>query len=199
MARSEEGHDLALELEQTGAVFDVEWTAPDVSGLVRTELDLDRDLARATVVLRPATGVTVAMIADELALPAPGSALRGPGVWLELICEAPLEHWTVGLEAFGVTVEDTERVRPDTRGDPTPIGLDLDLDTTLAGWSERNGAIRVPVRVRGEVLIGPDRYEIDGPGARWRGGLDLPLDPEPSGTHTRLQLGPGPGPGYVRG
>ena len=44
----------------------------------------------------------------ELAAPRrPGLlVVRGDGVWAELVEETPHEHWTVGLEAFAVRLDD---------------------------------------------------------------------------------------------
>ncbi|MGH9180803.1 MAG: hypothetical protein ACRDY5_03690, partial [Acidimicrobiales bacterium] len=39
----------------------------------------------------------------------PGSRqLRGPGLWADANCETPHAHWSVGLEAFGVALDDPD-------------------------------------------------------------------------------------------
>src|SRR5581483_5519904 len=44
---------------------------------------------------------------DDLRAPAGGRPeVRGEGLWSSLECETPLEHWTVGLEAFAVALDD---------------------------------------------------------------------------------------------
>ena len=38
--------------------------------------------------------------------PRQGLEVRADGLWGELMCETPLEHWSYGLEAFGVALDD---------------------------------------------------------------------------------------------
>ena len=70
---------------------------------------------------------------------------RANGLWLSLVCETPGEHWTIGLEAFALAVDDPD----DERGDLVPLGLDLEWEA--------------PGSVYGEVLIGDERIELDEP------------------------------------
>jgi hypothetical protein len=173
-------------------VFDLEWSATGSAGLVRLELDQAHGRSRVAIVLDVDGAASVAMVADELPLPAGNLELRGPAVWLELRCETPLDHWTVGLEAFGVTVDDHELITAETRGALTPMGLDLDLDTVAPGPHGHDRGLEVPVRVHGEVLVGALTLEIDGIGVRWRGGGDVPPDPYRPQLRDRLRLGAGP-------
>ena len=41
--------------------------------------------------------------------PRQGLEIRADGLWAELMCETPGEHWTFGLEAFGVRLDDARR------------------------------------------------------------------------------------------
>jgi hypothetical protein len=72
--------------------------------------------------------------------------LRGPGLWLSLVCETPGEHWTIGLEAFALAVDHPD----DERGDLVALGLDLEWEA--------------PGRVHGEVLVADARWDVDEPG-----------------------------------
>ena len=36
----------------------------------------------------------------------PSLEFRAEGLWAQHVCETPMEHWTVGLEAFGVRLDD---------------------------------------------------------------------------------------------
>ena len=46
----------------------------------------------------------------EVPLPtAPGLEIRTHGLWADHTCETPLDHWTVGNEAFGLGVDDASR------------------------------------------------------------------------------------------
>ena len=166
-------------------VVDISWSSPVLTGLLRVEFDVLAGVTTAAVVVVPDGETPVAVVSADLPVPARGMEMRGPGIWLELICEEPLDHWTVGLEAFGVTVDGGEEISVDTRGDLTPVGLDLDLDTTEPGPAEAGHGFIVPLRVHGEVLIGSDRYDIDCAGRRARG--DVRLD-DSAGIRERIRL-----------
>lgn len=109
----------------------------------------------------------VTIVETELALPRAGLELRGSGVWADHNCETPLQHWSVGLEAFAVGLEDPAEVFGTFRGERVPIGLDLE-------WESEPGEVqRIPsgyelssCAVHGEVLVGPERYEVACRGGR---------------------------------
>ena len=162
-----------------------------MSGLIRVEFDLAHAITTAAIVVAVDGRDPVALVSTDLPIPKGSMEMRGPGIWLELVCETPFDHWTVGLEAFGVTVEADERISVDARGDLTPVGLDLDLDTIEPGPSDHDGALMVPVRVHGEVLIGPDAHEIDANGHRWRGGRGVPHGRSAHALRDRLDLSAG--------
>lgn len=86
------------------------------------------------------------VVREEEAPPAVDGTIRANGLWLSLVCETPGEHWTVGLEAFALAVDDPE----DERGELVPLGFDVEWEA--------------PGRVHGEVLVGDLVIELDGPG-----------------------------------
>jgi hypothetical protein len=87
---------------------------------------------------------------DEVALPRGRLfELRADGLWAELVCEVPGEHWTFGLEAFGLRHESRDVGRTADVGERVPVGFDLE-------WDED--------RVVGEVLVGRQRFPVDGRG-----------------------------------
>ena len=64
----------------------------------------------------PAAGPVV--VRDhEVPLPRQGLEVRAEGLWSELWCEAPLDHWTCGLEAFAVRLDDPDDARTGEIGD----------------------------------------------------------------------------------
>lgn len=72
---------------------------------------------------------------------------RGDGIWAEFVPETPGEHWTFGLEAFGLRVDDpTEEI-----GDRLAVGYDLEWET--------------PDLVTGHLLVGRTRIEVVGRGS----------------------------------
>ena len=89
----------------------------------------------------------------DVPLPRQGLEIRAEGLWAELWCETPEEHWTFGLEAFGLLLDDPQAASRSGGeiGERVPVGLDLE-------WE-------IPDRTHGEILIGRMRHELDGWGA----------------------------------
>lgn len=126
----------------------------------------------------------VAVRDHEVPLPRSGLEIRADGLWGELVCETPLEHWSLGLEAFGIAYDDPADAWGDEWGERLPVGLDLEWEATAeAGGLRATGpdpgpggvSFRQPGRVHGEVLVGPDRrIPVDGTGfhSRASGVLD---------------------------
>ncbi len=88
----------------------------------------------------------------DVPLPRQGLEIHADGLWAELWCETPGEHWTFGLEAFGVRIDTAEEaLRPGGEiGERVPVGLDLEWEA--------------PDIVHGDVLLGRERWTIDGRG-----------------------------------
>jgi hypothetical protein len=103
----------------------------------------------------PDVGVVVVRD-DELVPPRLGRGrddmlvVRAEGLWVELLCETPDEHWSIGLEAFGVRFDDEAEAAASDRGERIALGFDLEWET--------------PDRVFGEVLVGRTRLELDATG-----------------------------------
>ncbi|MGH9278925.1 MAG: hypothetical protein ACRD12_12580 [Acidimicrobiales bacterium] len=91
--------------------------------------------------------------------------IRGTGLWAEPVCETPLDHWGLGLEAFAVSLDDPAEAYGAERGDPTPLGLDLEWEAAGAPVGLAECRYRVPSRVHGEVLVGRQRLTVAGTGA----------------------------------
>src|SRR5262245_20022822 len=55
----------------------------------------------------------------EVEPPKPGTLeIRAPGLWAEPVCETAFEHWSVGLEAMAVALDDPTEAYRGERGDP---------------------------------------------------------------------------------
>jgi hypothetical protein len=86
-------------------------------------------------------------------VPAPrGSILevRADSLWAELLCETPGEHWSFGLEAFGLHYDDPREALVTDLGDRVAVGFDLEWET--------------PDVVVGELLVGSRALRFDGRG-----------------------------------
>ena len=137
----------------------------------------------------------VAVRDHEVPLPRAGLEIRADGLWGEMICETPLEHWSVGLEAFGLAYDDPADAWGDEWGERIAVGLDLAWEATAepgdvppAGPPPAGpGAVGYaqPGRVHGEILVGSEtRIGFGGTGFRSRAsGV---LDWWSGGPHRRL-------------
>jgi hypothetical protein len=146
----------------------------------------------------------VAVRDHEVPLPRSGLEVRADGLWGDLVCETPLEHWSIGLEAFGIAYDDPADAWGDEWGERLPVGLDLEWEATEpAGDLPPAGpppdpdgvGFAQPGRVDGEILVGLDRIPVSGTGFRTRssGVLDWWTDRP----HRRLAWVTGDGRGVV--
>lgn len=107
--------------------------------------------------------------------PTPSLELRAEGLWAQHVCETPLEHWTVGLEAFGVELDDPDDGLGDAWGVRTPVGADLEWESEHTNASWETGFAQTCL-VTGELLWGPEALDITGIGSRQRAWGPDPVD-----------------------
>ncbi|MCU1459529.1 MAG: hypothetical protein JWL73_3621 [Actinomycetia bacterium] len=141
-------------------------------------------------VVRPDEG-PVAVRDHDVPYPREGLEVRAEGLWAELICETPLEHWSLGLEAFGVQLDDPLDATRGEIGTRMPVGLDVEWEIMAPADPdpEPTGYVQ-PGLVHGEVLLGALRIVIDGFGthrhewgpAPWRSGVAARLSATSAGT-----------------
>jgi hypothetical protein len=74
---------------------------------------------------------------------------------MELVCETPDEHWTYGVEAFAVRLDDPDDALRGEIGERLPMGVDLEWETDGSGATGT---------VHGELLIRDARIELEAPG-----------------------------------
>jgi hypothetical protein len=120
-----------------------------ISGAMQLTVDASVASFLARVAL-PSVGVVI--VRDDDVAPPRGAQLvvRAEGLWAELLCETPGEHWSFGLEAFGVRFDDDAEAAASDRGERVAVGFDLEWET--------------PDHVYGEILLGRRQYEFDGTG-----------------------------------
>jgi hypothetical protein len=141
---------------ESSEVWSLEFAQPDgTGGFVR----LSRRGAQAwywAALVSPEMGLVV--VRDhELAPPSrPGLlVVRGDGLWAELVEETPGEHWTVGLEAFGVRLDDPLDAERGERGERLPVGFDLEWETGAGVFGD----------VHGDLLVARSRVAFHGLGS----------------------------------
>ena len=95
--------------------------------------------------------------------------IRSEALWADLNCETPFDHWSLGLEAFGVTLDDPEEALRGERGHRSGLGLDLEWEAAAAVVGTE-GSYQQPGTVHGEILVGGggdvESVAFDGDG--WR-------------------------------
>jgi hypothetical protein len=128
-------------------------------GAVRLDVE---DRAARYAASYAAGDLLVVIRAPDIRLPRSGLEFRADGIWAALICETPLEHWSVGLECYGLLVDHLD----DEVGDRIPFGLDLEWEGVAPPDGDEQAC-----EVHGEVLLGEDRIEIASPGRRSHGPL----------------------------
>ncbi len=152
--------------------FDFANADGSLGGYVRTGLYPNQRCAWSWIYLVTDEG-TVSVRAHDVPLPKGDSLLmRSDALWCELICETPMEHWSIGVEAFGVLLDDPLDSYRGEIGTRIAVGLDLE-------WVSCAPAFHYPYplempnlhyqhagTVRGEILLGEEAMTFDGFGER---------------------------------
>jgi len=102
--------------------------------------------------------------------------VRADSLWAELVCETPGEHWGIGLEAFGLVLDDPWDALRGELGTRIPVGLDLEWEH-LAPEHVDDARRHQFGRVHGELLVASDRIAFDAVGAREHAGAPQPPPP----------------------
>jgi len=109
----------------------------------------------------------VTVIDHEVPIPGPDLEVRTEGLWASYVVETPLDHVSVGVEAFAVALDDPADTYRDLRGERTPFGLDLEWETDGGTYAYPfTTRYEIPCRVHGEVLVGDEEIAFDGWGQR---------------------------------
>jgi hypothetical protein len=141
-----------------------------IAGFVRLELRPEEQIAWYWTYLVGVPDVDgVLVVRDhEVLLPRQALEIRAEGLWAELVCEKPREHWTFGLESFGVRLDEPgAALRAGGEiGERIAVGLDIEWEV---------GDVGPPAgTVHGDVLVGRARHAISGPGWFYDDGADDP-------------------------
>ena len=77
----------------------------------------------------------VVMSEPNIPIPADRWEFRTDGLWAEQVCEKPHDHWSYGLEAFALEVDDPTELTSTGFGRRVPLGWELDFyATTPSRW-----------------------------------------------------------------
>jgi hypothetical protein len=135
--------------------WSLEFARPDGTGGFARLSRRGAQASFSTALVSPTVGLVVVRD-DELAAPRDSRLLvvRGDGLWAEFVEETRGEHWTAGLEAFGVRLDDPLDVEQGERGERLPAGFDLEWETGLGDFGE----------VHGDLLVATARLVFDGTG-----------------------------------
>src|SRR5690349_9989718 len=126
----------------------------------------------------------------EVPAPRPGAPdleILADSLWAELVCETPGEHWGLGLEAFGVVLDDPWDALQGELGTRVAVGFDLEWEHLAPEL--RDGDVREHQfgRVHGELLVGRERFAFDAVGARERTATARPAPA--AGHHASFAFG----------
>lgn len=87
---------------------------------------------------------------------------RTSGLWVDNICETPLVHWSYGLEAFGLAIDEPTELLGRGYGDRVPLGWELEFESMPEFYVDG----RQVGRVDGELLFGDGSAPLTGPAVR---------------------------------
>jgi hypothetical protein len=121
----------------------------------------------------------------DLALPAEKSVLelRGGSLWTHAICETPLEHWTVAMEAYALAFDDPLEAVRSERGDRIGLAFDLEweCEPEALRWSnDRQDRYDGWCTVHGTLQVGDEEWSVAAQGSRhhaWGLGADVSGEP----------------------
>lgn len=144
--------------------------AGDIAGIVRLELRETRAWYWTYLVGVPDVDGVLVVRDHDVLLPRQGLEIRADGLWAEFTCETPREHWTFGLESFGVRLDSPDDARRGSEeiGERLAVGLDVEWEV---GPDGPPAGI-----VHGDVLVGRASHAVDCAGRFFD---DATHDPEP--------------------
>ena len=118
-------------------IYRLEFACDGVQGRIELEIPAAGPARYDAVFSGAAVGAGLVVVRDsEVPRPrGPMLELRADGLWVEFVCETPDEHWSFGLEAFGLRVDDPS----EDIGERLAVGYDLEWET--------------PNRVHGDLLL----------------------------------------------
>jgi hypothetical protein len=165
IASDEDRHDASGGVEQWTFAFD------GVVAAGQVVLALSATEGRASFLFEVARGQLGRIVVADEAVPLPrataGLEIRADGLWASLLCETAFEHWSLGLEAFGLRLDadavgDDPPSWADLVGERLPVGFDLEWELTGPPVPLVDGrGYRQEGTLFGELLVERDRVEVE--------------------------------------
>lgn len=115
------------------------------------------------------------MIEADVPIPLQRWEFRTSALWVEQVCETAHEHWSYGLEAFALELDDSTELIRTGFGTRVPLGWELDFyHSSSPRWLltgaqplEEAGAYTQPGRLTGLLLDADGEHPWDGAAQRW--------------------------------
>ena len=129
--------------------------------------------ARFVAVVLRADHPAVVLVDDAIAIPSRGWEIRTTGLWADHNCETPNEHWSYGLEAFALAIDQPDQLLRSAFGDRVPLGWELEFESAEIPEVLADGYVQHGL-VHG-LLLGPHPpVEVEGRAIRrhWWGRPD---------------------------
>ena len=128
------------------------------------------------------------IVDNDVESPGRGWELRSPGLWADHVCEQPDEHWSYGLEAFALAIDDPAELLGRGYGQRTPLGWELEFEASARPRPTGPRSVCQAGIVHG-LLLGPGRQiEIEGQALRGH-AWDQPDDEHQAGALLGQSLG----------
>ncbi len=110
---------------------------------------------------------------DDIEMPERGWELRTSGLWADHTCETPMRHWSYGLEAFALAIEDPAELLGRGYGERTPLGWELDVESDDPPEAGDGSSYAQGGLLHGLVLLADGELEVEGQAVRthqWESG-----------------------------
>ncbi len=145
--------------------------------VVASQVVVDRSRSRAGVqiaVLGSGPPLTISEL--DARPPGQGIEVRTSGLWADHVCEDPYVHWSYGLEAFALALDDPVELLGRGLGHRVPLGWELDFEATdepqwLGGegpdhHAAGSGGYRQLGTAHGLVLTAAGEHPVEGRAVR---------------------------------
>jgi hypothetical protein len=123
------------------------------------------------------------MIEADIPIPVDRWEFRTSGLWVEQVCETPHQHWSFGLEAFALELDDPTELIRTGYGKRVPMGWELDFyAASTSRWLltgadpvEKSGAYTQAGELSGLLLDDDGERQMTAHAQRWHWWGTKPL------------------------